>query len=47
MAGGQDASMAENLEIKLVAIMSVLAALSHRTAEIEGVMAGLIMMEHL
>ena len=41
MAGGQDASMAENLETKLDAIMSAIAVLSHRTAEIEGVMAGL------
>ena len=41
MAGGQDASMAENLETKLDAIMSTLAALSHKIAEIEGVMAGL------
>ena len=33
--------MAESLESKLDAIMNVLALLSHRTAEIEGVMAGL------
>lgn len=33
--------MAENLESKLDAIMNALALLSHRTAEIEGVMAGL------
>ena len=41
MARGQDASMAENLKTKLDAIMSALVILSHRTAEIEGVMAGL------
>ena len=41
MAGGQDASMAKNLETKLDAIMSALAALSHRNAKIEGVMEGL------
>jgi len=33
--------MAESLESKLDAIMNALASLSHRTAEIEGVMAGL------
>ena len=33
--------MAESLESKLDAIMNALATLSHRTAEIEGVMAGL------
>ena len=33
--------MAESLESKLVAIMNALASLSHKTAEIEGVMAGL------
>ena len=33
--------MAETLESKLDAIMSALAALSHRQAEMEGVMAGL------
>jgi len=41
MVGGQDINMAENLESKLDAIMSALATLSHRTTEIEGVMAGL------
>ena len=41
MVGGQDVSMAESLESKLDAIMNALATLSHRTAEIEGVMAGL------
>ena len=34
-------SMAETLESKLDAIMSAIAALSHRQAEMEGVMAGL------
>ena len=33
--------MAEGLESRLDAIMNALATLSHRTAEIEGVMAGL------
>ena len=33
--------MAETLESKLDAIMSALAALLHRQAEMEGVMAGL------
>jgi hypothetical protein len=33
--------MAESLDSKLDAIMNALASLSHRTAEIEGVMAGL------
>ena len=33
--------MAESLESKLDAIMNALASLSHETAEIEGVMAGL------
>ena len=32
--------MAENLDSKLDAIMNALASLSHRTAEIEGVMVG-------
>ncbi len=41
MAGGQDVSMAESFESKLDAIMNALATLSHRTAEIEGVMARL------
>ena len=41
MVEGQDISMAESLESKLDAIMNALATLSHRTAEIEGIMAGL------
>ena len=41
MVGGQDVSMAESLESKVDAIMNALASLSHRTAGIEGVMAGL------
>ena len=41
MVGGQDVSIAESLKSKLDAIMNALAMLSHRTAEIEGVMAGL------
>ena len=41
MAGGQDIHMAESSESKLDAIMNVLATLSQRTAEIEGVMARL------
>ena len=41
MAGGQDASMAENLNTKLDAIMSTLAVFSRRTAEIERVMTRL------
>ena len=40
MVGGQDVSMAENLDSKLNVIMNAFAMLSHRTAEIEGVMAG-------
>ena len=41
MVEGQDITMAENLESKLDTIMNTLVTLSHRTAEIEGVMAGL------
>lgn len=41
MAGGQDISMTESSESKLDAIMNALATLSHRTAEIEGVIARL------
>ena len=41
MVGGQDFNMAESLESKLDAIMNALATLSHRTAEIKGVIAGL------
>ena len=39
MVGSQDVIMTENLESKLDAIMHALVTLSHRTAEIEGVMA--------
>lgn len=39
MAGGQDISMTETFESKLDAIMNALAALSTRTADIEGVIA--------
>nr|PNR52172.1 hypothetical protein PHYPA_008546 [Physcomitrium patens] len=41
MVGGQDISMTESSESKLDAIMNVLATLSQRTAEIEGVVARL------
>ena len=41
MAGGQVVSMVESFVFKLDAIMNTLATLSHRTTEIEGVMARL------